>query len=149
MQGRDDGPNNRGNKYQIRGEKIKRNSQLLSEGKILCDEFLNRIVYKQNKLDFGLIDVDTVNIVIDDDDSDTEDCGTSSEQSSTSTHSHGTEKGKCVVCRNVEANLCVVPCFDYCVCDSCWNILKENSNEKLLCPSCNSAATDAKKMNFV
>lgn len=39
-------------------KKITRNSALLANGQITCDEFLNRIVYKQNNFDFGLIDTD-------------------------------------------------------------------------------------------
>lgn len=146
IEGRDDGSNNRGNKYQIRGEKIKRNSNLLANGQITCEEFLNRIVYKQNNLDFGLIDVDNVNIVIDDgDDSDSEE----SPSEPTSFNSHKIAKGKCVLCSVNEPELCVIPCFDFCVCVSCWNILKENSNSELKCPLCSSTASDAKMMNFV
>lgn len=147
LNGRDDGANNRGNKYQIRGQKIMRNSQLLLNDQITCEEFLNRIVYKQNNLDFGLIDAEMVNIVIDEEDFDD---GSENHVSQPSTLKSPADscmtKGKCVVCNDVEPQLCVLPCFDFCVCTCCWELSK---TDDMRCPLCGSAATDAKKMNFV
>lgn len=149
LKGRDDAPNNRGNKYQIRGDKIMRNSRLLANEKITCEEFLNRIVYKQNNLDFGLIDADLVNIVVDTDDDDDDSESEESLVKPPPLDSQGNTKGKCILCHDKERELCVLPCFDFCLCASCWNILKENSTSELKCPSCHAPASDARKMNFV
>lgn len=45
LRGRDDKAVTKGNKYQIRGAKIKRNSELLLEDRITPEQFLSRIVY--------------------------------------------------------------------------------------------------------
>lgn len=150
IEGRDDAYCSRGSKYQIRGDKIMRNSKLLDDDRITAEEFLNRIIYKQNNLDFGLIDVDIVNIVIDDD-SDIEDdeCSSqSSSQTTSSSTSHESTKGMCVACTEKQSEMCVIPCFHFCVCVSCWEIILRNATD-LRCPGCNGVATDARTMNFV
>lgn len=68
MSGRDDKRTTKGNKYQIRGEKIMRNSQLLLNDRLTPKEFLDRIVYKENNLDFGLVNMELVNDIVDEED---------------------------------------------------------------------------------
>lgn len=140
MHGRDDRPHTKGNKYRIRGAKIMRNSELLLRDEITPEEFLNRIVYKRNNLDFALMNVECVNEVIDEDEEEDE----SGDDQSTS------DFGRCITCKETEPELCILPCFDFCICEGCWNILKTNNkSDSIKCPSCNEIASDARKMNFV
>lgn len=55
-------------------------------------------------------------------------------------------RGRCIVCNESEAELCIIPCFDFCVCEKCWEVLKQD--DPLQCPACNCIATEAKKMKF-
>lgn len=132
------------------------NSKLLSDGIITAEEFLNRIVYRQSEDDFGLMDTELLNSVIDDDDNDDGEEGQAEEEKMTEEEanvSNGSSKlGQCIVCQNAEPEICVLPCFEFCVCSDCWKILQRNSEQKstvLQCPKCLSSATDGKKMQFV
>lgn len=138
------------------------NSKLLSEGIISAEEFLNRIVYRQAEDDFGLMDTEFLNIFLDEDDDEgqceeellvQEEVNVSQGSSSRSSSSQCSSKlGQCVVCQNEEPEICVLPCFEFCVCETCWNILQRNSQKNsaiLKCPKCLSIATDGKKMQFV
>lgn len=123
-----------------------RNSELLLDDRITAEEFLNRIVYKQNNLDFGLIDVDTVNIIIDEEE---EDSGFSDDESSSQMQTQlSCPKNVCIACEDNYAVMCVLPCFDVCFCEQCWNILMEdfgNSN----CPKCDGPVEKIKELNFM
>lgn len=57
-------------------------------------------------------------------------------------------KGRCILCSEREPEMCVIPCFDFCICEACYVVLINNANE-FRCPKCNTIATEAKKMNFV
>lgn len=129
-------------------------SHLLATNRLEPSEFLNRIVYKENGLDFGLLDVTLVSEIIDDDDEieqplllqqREEDSNGITEQSS---HSR---RGLCVTCNETEPAMCVLPCFHFCICEPCWIFLQQTKdpNSDLKCPACGLSATDAKKMNFV
>lgn len=151
--GRNDRPStSRGNKYQFRGQKIMHNSELLMHDRITAETFLNRIVYKQNENDFGLLDVEMVNIIIDEEDEEIEDIGTSHQTVTPSTSQNtnrakGPSIGTCVVCTTSEPQMVVLPCFEFCVCAACWDVIKED-NTNLKCPKCHSSATDVRKMIF-
>lgn len=104
------------------------NSKLMLEGRLDADEFLKRIVYQQSQDDFGMLDVTLINVLIDhddDEDSADEEIGrvpspTPSTQSTASSQS----VGRCALC-DEEPELLLLPCFEYCVCQKCWNILKK------------------------
>lgn len=134
------------------------NSKLMQEGRLDADEFLNRILYQQSSDDFGMLDVTLVNISID---SDTEEeiddaefesqSPASPSPSSTSTlssesSSSGSSVGQCASCE-AEPELLLLPCFEFCVCKKCWNILEKNV-DKPKCPSCNTIVTQAKEIRF-
>lgn len=176
LHGRDDKRKSRSNKYQVichfsflhsceintnfvefdllkvRGEKIMANSKLMLQNRLDADEFLDRIVYQQDSDDFGMLDVTLVNISIDkDDDKDSTNeheqiepiaSPTPSTQSSTSSQS----VGHCALCEE-EPELLVLPCFEFCVCQTCWEILKKN-NDTPSCPSCKAAVTEVKAIKF-
>lgn len=126
------------------------NSKLMMEGRLDADEFLRRIVYQQSTDDFGMLDVTLINLFIDEDDDDKSadeevrsiPSPTPSTQSSTSSQS----VGQCALCE-AEPELLMLPCFEFCVCQSCWDILKKNDDTPS-CPSCNSTVTQAKKIKF-
>lgn len=139
----------------MRGEKIMANSKLMLEGRLDADEFLKRIVYQQSTDDFGMLDVTLVNVVVEDDEEDCVDnnirstpsptpstSSASSSLSSASSHS----VSQCALCDGVP-ELLLLPCFDFCVCSTCWQIV-ENNNKQPSCPSCKSAVTEAKKIKF-
>lgn len=144
----------------MRGEKIMANRKLMLEGRLDANEFLNRIVYQQSSDDFGMLDVSLVNVVVEENEN--EDCiddnirltpsptpSTSSSFSSSSiSSSTGSSQsvGQCALCDG-EPELLLLPCFDFCVCKTCWNIVESN-NKKLSCPSCKSIVTQAKSVNF-
>lgn len=102
------------------------------------------------------MDVGLVNEIIDEEDeindSDDENQGTSEPaiNFSTSTQRKEFSKGQCLTCRESEPEMCILPCIDFCICESCWNILKSNEgSESVRCPLCKCTATGAKKMNFI
>lgn len=103
VRGRDEGPPTRGNKYRIRGEKIMRNSELLITDRITAEQFLERIIYKENNMDFGLMDVETVNVIIDE----TDESQIVQEQAQSQIVQHS--KRFCVVREVIEAQMCVLP----------------------------------------
>lgn len=47
-----------------------RNSKLVLDGLLGPSQFLNRIVYQQNIDDYGMMDIEYVNILLDEDDDD-------------------------------------------------------------------------------
>lgn len=138
------------------------NSKLMLEGRLDADEFLKRIVYQQSADDFGMLDVSLVNVVVEEDDNESEDCvnenirmtpsPTPSSSSSSSSSSFSTTTassqsiGQCALCDG-EPELLLMPCFDFCVCSTCWVIVEKN-NKKLRCPSCKSTVTQAKRVKF-
>lgn len=134
----------------VRGEKIIANSKLMIEGRLDADEFLNRIVYQQSTDDYGMLDVTLVNVHLDQDEEEEFDgeeieripSPTPSSQSSCSSKS----VGQCALCDS-EPELVLLPCFDYCVCEKCWEILKNNQTEPT-CPNCKAFVKSAKRINF-
>lgn len=131
---------------------------------ITAEEFLNRILYQQTEDDFGLMDVELVSIILDDEGEDDggetfedENCepvqdGISISSSQSSSSQSSSKLGQCVVCCDAEPDICVLPCFELCICESCWSVLKENRDQRpgfiLKCPKCESIVTDARTMTF-
>lgn len=132
-----------------------KNSKLMLEKRLNADQFLDRIVYQQSSDDYGMLDVTHINAFIDQDDDDNvldEDIGripsptpSSSSQSSQSSAS-SRSLGQCALCE-AEPELLLLPCFEYCVCQACWDILKSN-HTKPTCPSCKLTVDDTKKIKF-
>lgn len=134
------------------------NSKLMLEGRLDANEFLNRIVYQQSSDDFGMLDVSLVNVVEDKDDSDDNEnfveenirrvpSPTPSSSSSSSYSSVSSQSvGQCALCDG-EPELLLLPCFDFCVCETCWEIVQSN-NKNLKCPSCKLSVTQAKRIKF-
>lgn len=122
------------------------NSQKLLDGRMEPGEFLDKIVYKQNEDDFGLLNTEYLNPIIEDDDEEVE----PDENSEYESEEIAPElpKGLCILCYEKTPEMCVVPCFDFCMCEPCFFILKSNSAD-FRCPKCHIVASDAKKMNFV
>lgn len=152
LDGRDDKPaGTKGTRYQIRGKKIMAYSQQLLEDRLTPDEFLNRIVYKQNNLDFGLMDTNFVSPIVDDEDEDDDDSEHANNDDLQSPLADTSEKrysrGLCLTCKDAEAQLCILPCFDFCICEQCWTFLKSNDGI-IKCPACSCICSDAKRMNF-
>lgn len=132
-----------------------KNSKLLLENRLDADQFLDRIIYQQSSDDFGLLDVTHINAYIDNDDDENsfdEEIGRipsptpSSSSASSSSSQSSRSLGQCSLCED-EPELLLLPCFEYCVCEICWNILKNNCTEPT-CPKCNVIVTEAKKINF-
>lgn len=130
------------------------NSKLLLEGQIEAEDFLNRIVYQQSTDDFGLMDIGHLNVFVDEADDERDDfdevVSTSSETSEgnfTSSSSSSSKFGQCIVCSDNEPQICILPCFEFCVCETCWDIIKSNSTD-LRCPKCKQIAKDGRKMSF-
>lgn len=115
--------------------------------------------------DFGLMDVEHVNILIDQDDDDDEedDCSSlesgalqpslsipsSSSSSSISSSilpsSSSSQIRQCCLCDS-EPQILLLPCFHLCACQSCWRILEENGpNPK--CPKCETVVASTKNLN--
>lgn len=133
----------------MRGEKIMKNSKLLEEGKMTPDEFLQKIVYKQSEDDFGLLNTINLNPIIDiEDDDENEDVLSLRDIADISEIAESSPIGRCLLCSEKRPEMCIVPCFDFCVCEPCYHILKNNA-VAFNCPKCNIVATDAKKMNFM
>lgn len=143
------------------------NSKRLANGQITAEQFLDRIVYQQADDDFGLMNVEYINILIDDDDEENENADADTEKaqeavenesailpiaSSSSQASVLSNKlGKCKICSTDEPEMCLLPCFDFCICQSCWNVLQNNQRRyknELKCPQCGDSVVDAKKMKF-
>lgn len=134
-----------------------KNSKLLLEKRLNADQFLDRIIYQQNSDDFGLLDVTHINAFIDDDEEHIPDeeigripspTPSSSSQLSQSSQSSASSRslGQCSLCE-AEPELLLLPCFEYCLCQTCWDILK-NNHTKPLCPNCKVTVTDTKKIKF-
>lgn len=140
------------------------NSKLMLQGRLDAEEFLNRIVYQQNSDDYGMLDVSLINVSIDQDDEDEEiedilsskyanvivdDEDKSTNPSPTpSTLSTTSSKslGQCTLCE-AEPELLLLPCFEFCLCQLCWDILKKN-NSTPACPNCRIKVASANKIKF-
>lgn len=122
-----------------------RNSVLLESGQLQPEEFLNRMVYKKNNLTFGLLDVDLVSQIPDEEEflEETEPDSTSQPQ----TQSQSSSNGYCIACEEGQPQMCFIPCFHLCICESCWNLAQSTKSTK--CPACSTEPTDVKRMNFV
>lgn len=102
------------------------------------------------------MDIEHLNLFVEENDDDSEDdvdvASTSSEisegSSFTSSSSSSQKFGQCVVCSKSEPQICVLPCFEFCVCEARWNVLKNNSTTNLRCPKCQEVAKEGKKMIF-
>lgn len=125
------------------------NSKLMLDDRLDADEFLTRIVYQQNTDDFGMLDVALVSVLIDEDDEvncayeiESVPSPTSSTQSTASSQS----VGQCALCE-AEPELLMLPCFDFCMCQSCWEILK-STYDTPNCPSCGVSVKKARQIKF-
>lgn len=119
------------------------NSQKLIDGRMTAEDFLNKIVYKQAEDDFGLLNTEYINPIVDEDEDDEEES-----ECENAAIVENLPKGRCILCTEKEPEMCILPCFDFCVCEACYLILKNNS-EQWKCPKCDVIAIEAKKMNFV
>lgn len=142
------------------------NSKLLANGLITAEQFLDRIVYQQKEDDFGLLNVEFVNILIDEEDdednegenNETSDSSSEEEQRPASQASTSTQKsnnsvnvGKCKICSISQVEMCLLPCVHFCICERCWNVLEQNRNRTksvIKCPLCESVVDNAKKIIF-
>lgn len=132
-----------------------KNSKLLLENRLNADQFLDRIIYQQSSDDFGLLDVTHINAFIDNDDDEIsfdEEIGripspTPSSSSSSQSSQSSRSLGQCALCED-EPELLLLPCFEYCVCQICWDILKNNHTEPT-CPSCKVTVVETKKIKFL
>lgn len=126
------------------------NSKLMLEDRLDANEFLNRIVYQQSTDDFGMLDVTLINIFIDKDDEydcvDEEIEAIPSPTPSTSSSASSKSVGQCALCE-AEPELLLLPCFEFCVCQACWEILKHNNNASS-CPICKAFVSEARKITF-
>lgn len=122
-----------------------KNSQKLLDGRLTPSEFLDKIVYRQTEDDFGLLEFNNLNPLIDDEVEEEDNRGSHNEIDEPMSEK---SKGHCLLCNEADPQMCVMPCFDFCMCEACFIILKENYDE-ILCPKCNNIATDVKKMNFI
>lgn len=133
----------------MRGEKIMKNSKLLLDGLLEPSQFLDRIVYQQNMNDYGMMNVENVNIFLDADEEDDRNSQVTEEISDSPVSTNTSNKyGQCILCSSCEPEILFLPCFDFCVCVACYEIMKNNSSQTIRCPKCKTNVDDARKMTF-
>lgn len=90
------------------------NSKLLLDGLLEPSQFLDRIVYQQNMNDYGMMNVENVNILLDVDDDDDEKSQETEEVTESPVSPKMNKKyGQCILCNICEPEILILPCFDF------------------------------------